>query len=675
MAFLAPLFFVALAGLAIPVLLHLTQREKKQVVRFPSLMFVRRIPYQSVRRRKIQNWLLLAVRMAALALIVFAFTRPFVRRPTPVVPGTGAREVVILLDTSYSMGFGTRWDQARAAAQRVIDSLSPADRGSVVLFSSGADIALRSTAERNRLVDAVTAAKPTPGATRYAPALKVASSILAESSLPRREAVLISDFQRNGWRGEEGAKLPLGATLTSVPVQTPADKPNVTITGVTLARSSFERQERVTVTAGVVNRSERPVTGETISLQVAGLPIASKPLMLEPGASASVPFDAFTVTARRMRATVRTSDDALAMDNTFDFVVSATEPVRLVLLDRGGSSDTLYLSRALAIGDTPKFETVIREPETLTDDDLRKSAAVILNDVPASPSLARRLAKYVSNGGGLLVAAGPRAAWPADVDLLPATLGAPVDRTHGDEAHIGALEYGSPIFEPFRAPRTGDFSAAHIYGYRSVAAVNGAQVLARFDAGTPAVVERTVGAGHVVLFASTLDTTWTDLPIKPVFLPFVHQAVQHLASYHEAQPWLTVGQVLDPDAAMPAHLSAIQRIVLTPSGRRMPIEDEGSDAVELTEQGFYEVRNGRSDSDVGLIAANVDPAESDLTPMDPREIAAALTPDGTVATGENGAPQTPEQQERNQRLWWYLLCAGVVLLGLDTLLSNRLAKA
>ena len=70
MSFLAPLFLFALAGLAIPVLLHLTQREKKQIVHFPSLMFVRRIPYQSVRRRKIQNWLLLLVRMAALGLII-----------------------------------------------------------------------------------------------------------------------------------------------------------------------------------------------------------------------------------------------------------------------------------------------------------------------------------------------------------------------------------------------------------------------------------------------------------------------------------------------------------------------------------------------------------------------------------------------------------------------------
>ena len=69
MAFLTPLFLAALAGLAIPVLLHLIQREKKQIMHFPSLMFVRQIPYKSVQRRRIHNWLLLMVRMAALAMI------------------------------------------------------------------------------------------------------------------------------------------------------------------------------------------------------------------------------------------------------------------------------------------------------------------------------------------------------------------------------------------------------------------------------------------------------------------------------------------------------------------------------------------------------------------------------------------------------------------------------
>src|SRR5436190_21100765 len=101
MSFIAPLFFVAFAGLAIPVLIHLTQREKKQIIRFPSLMFVQRVPYKSVQRRQIHNWLLLLIRLTALALIVLAFARPFLQRQPKIVEGVGAKEVVVLLDQSY----------------------------------------------------------------------------------------------------------------------------------------------------------------------------------------------------------------------------------------------------------------------------------------------------------------------------------------------------------------------------------------------------------------------------------------------------------------------------------------------------------------------------------------------------------------------------------------------
>ena len=674
MNFLAPLFFVALAGLAIPVLLHLTQREKKQIVRFPSLMFVRRIPYQSVRRRKIHNWLLLFVRLTALALIVLAFARPLITSAdaTPAA-GEGAREVVVLLDTSYSMGFADRWENARAAAYAQIDGLSGSDRGSLVLFSSGAEILVRSAPEQTALRAAVADAVPTAAATRYAPALKVAGGIVAESTLPRREVILISDFQRGGWRGEEGARLPEGTLLTPVPVEAAADRSNVSVTAASLARSSFSNQERVTVTAGLTNRTERPVSGQTITLEVGGIPVASKPVTIEPGGSTSVAFDPVTVSQRNLRGTVRLSDDALAADNSFNFVISPTEPVRVLVVDRGSAAAGLYLARALAVGESPRFETTTRQVDAVSDDDLRRSRVVVLNDVPVAAGLARRLLRFVEQGGGLLVAAGPRASWPADVDLLPGAIGNPVDRTRGDAARVGALEYAHPVFEPFRAPRSGNFSTIPVYGYRAVTVAPDTQVLARFDGTAPAAVERRVGAGRVMLWASTLDISWSDLPTRGVFLPFVHQSMRHLSGYSEPRPWLSVGQVLDPSSGVLSKPDAGQRVVLTPSGRRVPLQDEGSDVMELGEQGFYELRGEAND--VAVVAVNVDAAEADLTPMDPKEIVVAAIggPGGAEGGAGAGVPLTPEAQEKNQRLWTYLLLAGIVLLGLDTLISNRMA--
>src|SRR6476646_2779576 len=128
MAFLTPAFFLGLAAIAIPVLVHLIQREKKQVVEFPSLMFVRRIPYQSVRRRRIRHWPLLLLRAAAIALIVAAFARPFFQRSAAAAMAGGAREVVILLDQSASMGYADHWSRAQDAARSVVRGLGQDDR-------------------------------------------------------------------------------------------------------------------------------------------------------------------------------------------------------------------------------------------------------------------------------------------------------------------------------------------------------------------------------------------------------------------------------------------------------------------------------------------------------------------------------------------------------------------
>ncbi len=682
MGVLTPLFFVALAGLAIPVLIHLIQREKKQIMRFPSLMFVQRVPYKSIQRRRIHNWLLLLVRMAAIALIVAAFARPFFNSGAIDTPtGTGAREVVVVLDQSYSITYGDGWERARAAAYDTINGLGPDDHGSIVLFASGAEIALRSAAsgERQRLTAAVAAAKPTAGATRYAPALKVAGSILAESTLPRREVVLISDFQRGGWRGEEGTRLPAGTTVTPIAIGGGDDLANVAVTGISLVRSTFSGQDRVAVTAVVVNRSMRSLNGGQLGLEMDGRPVQSQPITVEANSSTSITFEPVTVAGNFLRGTVRAGSDALAADNEFHFVVTPAQAVRVVVIDRtGGGPSVLYLTRALAIGDAPRFETTLRQPGAVTDDDLARASVIVVNDVEVTAALARRLQGFVERGGGLFVAFGPRATWASDAGdggVLPATAQAPVDRSRGDAARIGTLEYTHPVFEPFRAPRSGDFAAARIYGYRTVMPADGAQVLARFDGGAPALLERRVGEGRILLWASTLDLGWNDFALKPVYLPFVHRTMRHLAGYSEPAPWLTVGQVLDASFGVTAGQPATGT-VLTPSGRRVSLDDEGAEVLELGEQGFYEMRGRVADSVTGVVASNVDTAESDLTPIDPKEIVAAATggPDAAREANASAAPLTPEAQEQSQRLWWYLLCLGIVLLGADTLISNRLSK-
>ena len=134
MGLLAPLFLLGLAAIAVPIVIHMIQRERKEVIEFPSLMFVRRIPFHSFRRQRIRHWFLLLLRCAALALLVLAFARPFVRAPALAAVTDGAREVVVLLDRSYSMGYSDHWERARDAARDVIDRLAPDDRATLILL-------------------------------------------------------------------------------------------------------------------------------------------------------------------------------------------------------------------------------------------------------------------------------------------------------------------------------------------------------------------------------------------------------------------------------------------------------------------------------------------------------------------------------------------------------------
>jgi hypothetical protein len=682
MGFVAPLVLVGLGALALPVLIHLIQRERKRVVEFPSLMFLRKIPYQSVRRRRIRDWTLLMMRLAALAMIVFAFARPFFKRDALAAAAqNGAREAVILVDTSYSMEYGDRWSKARSAANDAVRSLGPGDRASLVFFSSGAEVAVRSTADRGRLESAVAGGATGAGATRYAPALKLAASLLSESALPRREIILISDFQRRGWEqtpGRDDVRLPERTTLTPVNVAS-GETTNLSVTPVSLQRTRFENHDRIVVTAGVVNHSEDAVKGVSLALNVDGQAIQSQSTDVAAGGSSSVTFAPFTVASRNMRATVRLPDDALKRDNAFHFVVSPLEPVHAFVINRPGAErEALYLVRALSIGESPRVELEMRTTATFSDADARQAAVVIVNDVQVADDLAERLAKFVSGGGGLLIAAGRQATWPARrADVVPALIGDMVDRMTTTPSRLGGLEYSHPVFEPFRAPRSGDFSTARFYAYRAPQQPAG-PILARFEDGTPALMERKVGAGRVLLWNSSLDLEWNDIAVKPVFLPFVHTMTKYLADFSEAPASLTVGQVIPAPRRVPGRSTAPGRgatIAIAPSGARVSVETEDG-ALELNEQGFYDVRTqGAAADSATTLAANVDLTESDLAALDPRELTAAVAGRAPGDSAGLGGPRpSDEAQAQAQRLWWYLLVAGGLLLAGETLLSNRLSQ-
>jgi len=678
MTFLFPLFLIAMAGLAVPVLLHLIQRERKQVVQFPSLMFLRRIPYQSVRRRRIRHWFLLLIRAAAIALLVAAFARPFFPGGVSALAAAGGnRELAILLDNSASMGYGDRWQRAVDQARRAVDSMTTGDRATLVLFGRNAEENIRATSDRGRLEAAIGTAKVTSGATRYGPALKLAESILSQSTLPRREAILISDFQKSGWTGAEDIRFGDNITLTPVSVGE-GETNNISIPSLTFSRAEFSGQERITVSAGIMNRNAAAATKVPVSLEIEGRTLETVDASIGANASASIPFAPFTLAEPTVRGTVKAGTDPLAADNAFNFVLTPSKPISVLIIDSPDSADaSFYLSRALAIGKAPAFNVETAPASRVSSGSLETRNVVVVNDAALPVGLPGEVLKrYVENGGGLLVALGAHSVWPnTEANLLPGKLGPVVERTQGRGATVGWRDHSHQVFEIFRAPRSGDFTTARVYRYRTLEPAQGDRVLARYDDGAAAAVERRVGNGRVIAWTTTLDREWSDLPQTPVFLPLIHQIVKYLAQYERTTEWTTVGQVVDLSAMLK---SRADRIVMTPSGNRVTVPSSDPGVVELNEQGVYEIRaatagaTGRAER----IAVNLDPAESDLSVVDPQELVAAVTGRASAAaTGQTAAAEiSAADAEKQQGLWWYLLLAGMLLLAAETAIANRLSR-
>ena len=681
MGFLVPLFFTALAVLGVPVLIHMIQRQRTEIIEFPSLMFVRKIPFHSLRRQRVRHLLLLLLRCAALALLIAAFARPFFRSAVLVAVTGGSREVVILVDRSYSMGYGNRWERARDAARDVVRDLAPDDQATIIFFDSGAQSGARSTRDRASLLAAIDTAELGAGTTRYGPALQLAQGIFEDSDQPRLEAFLITDFQRIGVDSAANTLLPPGTVLTAVSVADEDETPNVSVSGASVQRDFFSSRERAAVTVRLANRGNETVERQ-VALELNGQEFESLPVTVEANSSATLTFAPFTLEDMAMPVSVRAVADALPHDDVFHFTVAPGDTVPVLVVGGAGAADAnRYLRTALAPGSSPSFSVTVRSVDQVTTADVAAARVVVLNDVGLpSGQVGAAVRRFVEAGGGLWVVLGENVRWPADnLDLLPGTFGEPTDRD-GRGGTLVFVDYSHPVFEVFSAPRSGDLTTPRFFRYRPLNVGPETAVLAKFDDGAAALAEHAVGEGRVLIWTSTIDNFWNDFALKVVYPPFVHKVVEYLAAYTSPTAYLTAGQVLDLaqyPGAVDLDVVGGNLVVRDPSDDRVAVGRDGRTGfIDLTEQGFYEIRDtDAADSASVVVAVNVDLAESNLERVDPQELVAAAT--GRAAGDRSVTTQRelePEDLERDQTLWWYLLIGALGFLASETVVSNRLSR-
>ncbi len=663
MSFLTPLFLAAAGVALVPILLHLVRRMKAREMPFSSLMFLSATPMERLRRRKIRDVLLLILRMAMIILLATAFARPYLMRaPLPFVSERTDESVVILLDQSLSMQAQRTFEEAQDAVERIIAQASGRDELALVSFSDHATQLSPLTRDTRELGVLAAAAQPSYRTTDILAALQVAENILKEARHSAQRVVLISDLQQSGFRASiEEYTLPEGVTFEPVLVGTEA-RDNRHFAAVSL--SSRQRGSGTVTQIGA--RYLALSADEEVSLWI-GEEELDRRSSGEPGLR-TVSFQYVAPRAGIYQGHLALADDDLIADNRYyiTFRVAARPAVLAVAADR----DAFFLQRAFDLGQGSRFD--FSAATRLSASALLRSDVVfVTNTARLSSTESALLSTFATRGGTVIVGFGDAVQTPGyGLERLGVGQVTEVVRSQapGGSAHIGQVEAQHPIFAPLASSSA--LIRPTFRGYVRLAPTDSAIVVARYDNGDPFLVERRIGQGTILVYTSSFGTSWTDLALQELYLPFLYQMATYGTALREPPRQFVVAESVTLTGMPHAEWN-----VSTPEGQihKVVMNEEGTGVFAAPETPGHYV--AAAEQEQYRFSVNTDPAESALKARTAEEAYAAVVSRSSGAT-------TPEEEvlsigdtESDQKLWRLAVILVLGLFALETVLSHRNRKA
>lgn len=698
MGFLAGTFAIAGAiGASIPLVIHLLNRERARRLIFSTVRFIQMSHQTNVQRHKLKRLLLLLMRILMLILLGLAFARPFFAQGTATVAELGGvRNAVIILDTSYSMQYNGVFARAKNEAIKRLESLDSADAVALILSADKARRVLPIDSQHSHIKTAIENAELTNYTTDYLDAIQTADEILKSISIGQKQIYLVADLQKSGWENFlDTDRLSPDVDIEFVNVAEEQTE-NRAITDINVPPVILLEQKDAELVARVHNYSTNRVENLQVNLFIDNEKAETTQLDIEPNDSSDATFriklDLQTESAHT--GWVEIESDALEIDNRHYFTVQSMSSIKVHCVNgerkRNDIDDeTFFLTRALkrtGVEGTPIDYT---ESTTIPSNDAiqRYDVLVMANVSRITAAEADRIKNFVNSGGGLIITLGDQVdsnvyqqqLGDTENPLLPCTLMQAVGDPIGKEVFqvIASVDYRHPIFMPFSNPNHGDFAKGRFYRYFQSVPTEDATVIAAYDEGNPAVVEKTYGNGRVLCFTSTIDREWNDLPIHGVYLPFLHETIKYLALKQAGQiPDYRVGDGIEYSADQN---SAGKEVAIFDPDRnetRFTLNDQGNLLYENSvNPGIYSIH--KSGENPHYFVVNVDTVESDLTQRNAEELTSMLI--GTTEIDRMPTELTSEDireyeedVEKNQSLSTYLLLAVFALAIAEMFLANRI---
>jgi Aerotolerance regulator N-terminal/von Willebrand factor type A domain len=663
MGFLSPWFLLGLAAIGLPVYIHLLRRHVTTPLRFSSLMFFERGEQSSTRHRRLRYLLLFALRTALLLLLVLAFANPFIRRASGDV---NSKLLLVVVDQSFSMKAGSRFADARQAALRLLASRPKSQPAEVMSLGGRLAVLTQPIQDAGALRSAVESIQPGDSRANLG---ELAHGVRARSETVHTpiELHLFSDMQKTGMPANfTDMELPANVSVVLHPVEATAT-PNWTVESVTapaqLADPKDPKKSRV---QAVIAGYGTPGTSKTVSLVVNGKTIATRKVQVPQDGRATVDFQPLDVPYGLNHCEVRIdSADSFPADDVSVFAVKRSDPERVLFVHQARDTRSpVYFGAALAASNQASFILQSIDSDRSADVDPAKYAFVVLSDTLALPSIFENaLSQYVRRGGSVLIAAGTSAAHHARIPIFGGTSADAHSYSRDGYATVGENDLTHPVMND-----ASGWSDLKIY-YAAAVNPDQARVIARLTDHTPLLMEKQIGEGHVLLFASGLDNLTNDLPVRPAFVPFVDRAARYLSGSGDISGSRLVDSFVPLRTATPQTGTASVEIIGPDGHRALSLaEAAAAQSFQLTRAGFYQIRfaNGRD----ALIAVNPDRRESDLEPI-PNELLQLWGAHSSTPSSATAPVDSAQEKNSARSIWWYVMLLVLVAAVAESIIASR----
>jgi hypothetical protein len=683
MSFLYPLFLAGIAGVALPIILHMIRRQTRKRVTFSSLMFLRTAVPRLKKRSHLENLPLLILRCIILCLLAFAFSRPFFPHDTGAKQVPVAGRTALLIDTSASMRRTGIWPRAINEAQSVVKGAGPNDRVCMMRFDQNAETlmgfeqwnSMDSDRRKATVVEQLAKLSPSWASTNLGQALITAAEAIEDDEVNDEQStgwpspqkfrtsriVLISDLQKgSNLEALQAYEWPEGLELQVklIAAQGPTNGSLQLVEGPHFAKrlrnGNPESRDRPapagddnTPSIRITNSPDAAVERFSLSwarADTAGAPTSAMEVYVPAGHSVVVqspkrPDDSAP-------GKLLLAGDDQDFDNALYVAPRLTYRVNILFIggdSEGDSEGMLYYVRR-AFRATGAIDPVVipRQIQNLTDADIETAHLIIATEA-IPPERIGSVRKYLESGRTvLLVMKSPDSAKTMS-NLTGTETVESKEADTGTYAMLSRIDFKHPLLAPFTEPRFGDFTKIHFWKHRQVNIddFTGAEVLAWFDSNDPALFELHVAKGSLLVLTSGWQPSDSQLALSSKFVPLLYSILEYSGISAGRHSQYFVGDRVPVSVA--AGTGPVNMEIRKPDDSLVRLSASQASFAQTDLPGIYTIQSPAQNQ---VFALNLPAAESqtDVMPIENlEEMGVSLTQDSGLVTRDSGFGEQPPQ--------------------------------